>query len=148
MFFKDSEQHNDGTSQYFLGDCYMNGLGVPVNYEESVKWYEKAANNNNSESVYICGLLFYDGTYKDLAVTQDFNKAFKYLMRAFEYSNTPENLKGGLAKRISACYRFGRGVEINEEKADYYLEQAGKYGDTDAEELNNWLQSNRGELTI
>jgi TPR repeat protein len=30
---------------------------------------------------------------------------------------------------LGACYRFGRGTEVNQSLAAYYTEQAAKYGD-------------------
>jgi len=36
-------EQGDVSAQYFLGDMYRKGLGVPENDAEAVKWYRKAA---------------------------------------------------------------------------------------------------------
>ena len=41
--------HGQPWSQAFLGDCYMKGRGVPLNYGLAFKWYNAAKENGCSE---------------------------------------------------------------------------------------------------
>ena len=41
-------EQGDAEAQFNLGQMYRKGRGVPQNYEEAVKWYEKAALQGNA----------------------------------------------------------------------------------------------------
>ena len=45
-----SRQSRYISAQRELGDCYYNGEGVDQDYEEAVKWYEKAAGTGERRS--------------------------------------------------------------------------------------------------
>ena len=44
-----------------------------------------------------------------------------------------------IMRKLSACYRFGRGVSVDVEKANYYMKEAARYGDADAQKLQEYL---------
>ena len=61
---------------------------------------------------------------------RNYNKAFKYLSVAEkDASSINEGLLADVYRKIGACYRFGRGTEVDQSLASYYTEQAAKYGD-------------------
>ena len=87
----------------------------------------KAADAGNSQSSAIVGLYYYD----DSTGKRDYNKAFKYLQDAAKNpSEVNEGLLGNVYRNLGACYRFGRGTEVNQSLASYYTEQAAQYGDS------------------
>lgn len=43
-------QDGNTTAQILIGRCYENGLGVPQNVEEAVKWYKLAAEKNDTQA--------------------------------------------------------------------------------------------------
>ena len=42
MFTKAAEQDN-ASAQFNLKHMYVNGIGVPQNYQSAIKWFSKAA---------------------------------------------------------------------------------------------------------
>jgi hypothetical protein len=48
--FKDKAETGDAKAQYNLGRCYANSLGVARDMAEAVKWYRKAAEQNNAQA--------------------------------------------------------------------------------------------------
>ena len=62
----------------------------------------------------------------------DYNRSFRVLSSLAENHTEfieTESLPGVLYRYLSACYRFGRGCEIDLEKADYYLRKSSQFED-------------------
>ena len=76
----------------------------------------------------VLGTFYYDG---EPLVSRDYAKAFNYLSKAAADSRNIGNdgLLAEVYKKLGACYRFGRGTEVDQSLASYYTEQAAKYGD-------------------
>ena len=82
----------DAKTQYRLGLCYNNGLGVTKDEKEAVKWYTKSAEQGVAGSQYLLGICYYNGD----GVTQDYKEAVKWLTKSAEQGN--ENAKKKLEK--------------------------------------------------
>lgn len=54
---------------------------------------------------------------------------------------TPRYILGEAMNILSKCYRHGRGVEQDENMAEYYLQEAYRYGNTSAEDLVKLLKT-------
>lgn len=54
---KELARQGDISAQLYLGEIYSKGKIVPINFNESFKWYEKAAEQNNAEAQYNLALL-------------------------------------------------------------------------------------------
>lgn len=67
----------DRNAQFELGKLYGNGNGVPVDQEESAKWYLKAASNGHPEA---CGRLGYRYA-EGIGVKKDLSKAIHWTKR-------------------------------------------------------------------
>ena len=52
-------------------------------------------------------------------------------------SQIDDCLSGSAMRLLSSCYRYGIGTSINQEKADYWMQEAAKNNDNDAIELIN-----------
>lgn len=93
----------------------------------ALKYMEKAADNGYGFAAGVLGIMYYSGSND---VSKDYNKAFKYLLQAVQ---DPSEMSDGLVaevyRNLGACYRFGRGTEVDHSLASYYTEQAAKYGD-------------------
>lgn len=119
--------------------------GYKVDEKAGMAMLEKAAQSGMPEAIWLCGILYYDGTYEfitegdqvEMSTDIDYPKAVQYLKKAWE--NPEIEYKSEIAKRLSACYRFGRGVTANEKIADIYLYEAAQYGDQDSLEVSRWL---------
>jgi hypothetical protein len=66
------------SAQYFLGNMYEHGRGVPQNYAEAVKWYRKSAEQDDETSQNILGEMYRDGQ----GVPQDYVQAHMWFSLA------------------------------------------------------------------
>lgn len=73
--------------------------------------------------------------YKGYGTSIDYNNAFKFLSIAADLDDTEA------MRLLSACYRYGRGVQKSAVKEKEWLEKAVKKGDDRAVELANRLVS-------
>jgi TPR repeat protein len=48
-------------SQFELGNIYINGDGVPINYKDAFTWYEKAALQGHADAQFSLGLMYDKG---------------------------------------------------------------------------------------
>ena len=51
-------EQGDAAEQNNLGAAYHEGLGVPQDYAQAVKWYRRAAEQGNADAQYNLGLLY------------------------------------------------------------------------------------------
>lgn len=54
-------EQGDADAQNKLGIMYLNGWGVPRDYNQAVSWYRKAAEQGNAAAQYNLGLMYYNG---------------------------------------------------------------------------------------
>ena len=54
-------ERGDRVAQFYVGLMYGSGQGVPQDYAEAAKWYERAADQNLPEAQNNLGLLYFDG---------------------------------------------------------------------------------------
>ncbi len=117
---------------------YSQGEILHQENSKALEYLQKAADNGNYYSIGTLGLLYYDGDY---LVSKNYEKAFQYL---YEAANHPmefdDNMLGTIYRDLAACYRFGRGTEVNHSMASYYTEQAAKYGDEGSFDAVNALR--------
>jgi len=66
-----------------LGFAYDDGIGVPQDYKEAVKWYRLAAYQGDAAAQYNLGYMYYEG----LGVPQDYKEAIKWWGLAAEQRN-------------------------------------------------------------
>jgi TPR repeat protein len=126
--------NGDVDAQRELGNWYLNGLGVPKNYEEAMKWYRKAAAQGD-------------------VVAQDWLKQPEPVIspNGNNLNNHPSNLppakpnnattdikalwesaSNGDAKaqcKLGFCYYHGRGVSKNYKEAVDWFRKAAAQGD-------------------
>ena len=65
-------------AQYNLGVMYDNGMGVPENDAEAVKWYRKAADQGYAKAQFNLGAAYYNGD----GVPEDHIRAYVWLSMA------------------------------------------------------------------
>lgn len=131
-----------------LGRIYLNGFlatrekqdsvwlvsihSYPIEGEDlqkAIEYLDKASVSDNCPfSQFSLGKLFYTGE----KVERDYAKAVKYLKRAANNPNSAKDDKAQAMNWLSNCYRYGRGVEADQEKSDYWREQAAQNGYKDA----------------
>lgn len=85
------------TSQMDLAKCYIDGNGVDQSQLEALKWYEKAAGQNNIEAMIKCGDLLCDEWNIDLE--PDYVRGINWYRKAATRGSAK-------AKKILAGYKF------------------------------------------
>ena len=73
-------ERGDVEAQILLIDYYSDGIAVPPNYEEALKWLRKAAEQGNAHAQYLLGAIYYRGEY----VSQNYAETVRWFRRAAE----------------------------------------------------------------
>lgn len=71
-------QAGDAEAQYYLGQMFERGLGVPPDYEAAAEWYRKAAEQGDTAAQISLGSLYESG----LGVPRDGEEAIRWYRRA------------------------------------------------------------------
>lgn len=86
-------------NQAYLGQQYLDGQ----DYSKAAEWYEKSANQGNSDGQFGLGYLYSSG----LGVRQDYSKALEWFKKAAK-----QNHKGAQGS-IGILYESGLGIRQN-----------------------------------
>jgi uncharacterized protein len=78
--FRPLAENGDAIAQYYLGDLYDKGRGVPQDYAEATKWYGRSAEQGFSLAQHFLGFMYLLGR----GVPQDHAQALKWLRRGAE----------------------------------------------------------------
>ena len=73
-------EQGSASAQYYLGVMHQNGLGVPQDHKEAVKWYQLAAEQGDASAQYNLGLMHHNGK----GLPQDSKEAVKWWELAAE----------------------------------------------------------------
>ena len=87
--------HGTAEAQYELGFLYYNGMGVPQDYAEAVKWYRLAAEQGFAEAQHDLGVMYLEGK----GVPQDYVLAHMWFNLAA--SHIPASNKADLESAVS-----------------------------------------------
>lgn len=134
--------------RYFYGmDGVDRNLDIASRYLGQIEKTLANINGNSrldasdvTKGAYMLAMLYYS---KDTPFF-DYKKAVEnaeLFDRWISYSGDT-TAKGDIYRLLAACYRFGRGVEADEEKADRYSAMAADYGDEDSATVIKWLNQN------
>lgn len=127
-------EDGDSDAQLQLGLCYQYGDGVSINYPEAVKWYRKAAFDDNQLAMAYLGYCYYNG----LGVPVNFDDAYSWWKIAAD--------EGGICfayEGLGLCYLNGRGVEQDYKKALECFREAALQGSEEAAEILEALGESR-----
>ena len=72
---KNRAGQGEAEAQTLLGGMYSDGLGVPQDYAEALKWYNLAAAQGDDSAQFQLGYMYYKG----LGVPRDYVQAYKWL---------------------------------------------------------------------
>ena len=87
---------------------YANGIGVPEDDKEAVKWYRKAAEQGLVGAQYNLGQMYYKGE----GAPKDFKEAVKWYRKAAE--------QGGVYAQVSLGYMYVNGEGVPEDLVTAY----------------------------
>lgn len=118
--FKKLSDEGNSKAQTRLGFMYYKGLGVKKDFENAVKYYKLAIENNENDRAALTNLgWMYQrgwGVNKNLKLSSEL------------YLKAAEMNYAAAQNKIAESFEFGRGVKKNYEKAIYWYEQASKNG--------------------
>ena len=133
----------EAEAQNALGEAYYDGKGVTENLTEAVKWFTKAAEQENAKAEYNLGICYYYGygvQYRDR------REAVKWYTRAAEQGNADAQ------NDLGYCYEFGEGVDKNLKEAVKWYTKAAEQGLPIAQcnlgicyEYGKWVEKNLEE---
>ena len=139
----------EAEAQNALGEAYYDGKGVTENLTEAVKWFTKAAEQENAKAQYNLGICYYYG----YGVYQNYGEAEKWYTKAaeqgyaeaqnslgyyYEENHNPKKAVEWYTKaaeqglpiaqcNLGVCYKYGNGVEKNlEETIKWYTKAANQ----------------------
>ena len=112
--FRPMAENGDAIAQYYLGDLYDKGRGVPQDYAEATKWYRRSAEQGFSLAQHLLGFMYLQGH----GVPQDYAEALKWIRRAAEQGHELAQSNLGFA------YRDGEGVPQDYVQAHMWLNLA------------------------
>lgn len=116
---KHKAENNHVPAIYMLGVAYEEGRYVSIDLDESMYWYEKAANLGDIHSqLSLSTVLRKESAYEEM---------FEWLERAAIKENTTAQY------RVGYCFELGLGVIENYDNARYWYQKAALKGDRDAQ---------------
>lgn len=109
-------------AQYYLGEIYEGGIGIPMDYKQAFNWYWLAAKQEHASAQARLALLYMKG----LGVDQSSDDSFYWYLRSAGNGYPLAQFETGL------LYSEGRGVPEDKVKACKWFSIAASYGDPDA----------------
>ncbi len=127
QYYHKAAQAGKAFSQFRIGYCYDEGLGVTQDNYEAVKWYRKAAEQGNAYAQCNLGYCYRKG----FGVAQDNYEAVKWYRKAAEQGNAYAQ------NNLGVCYKNGEGVTQDYTEAVKWYRKAAEQG-------NAYAQNNLG----
>ena len=109
---------NDLNALYNMGRCYEEGIGVKPDLSKAMDWYKKAAAQGDFRAMCCLAAQFLSVEalpYEPKKAFQLFEKAANAQIPSAQYN-------------LSVLYRYGEGIEKDEEKADFWRVKAAQNG--------------------
>lgn len=113
-WYMKAAKDDNAQAQGIVAYMYLAGNGVAENLSEGLRWLNIACENEDSWSLAVGGMLYYDGLEN---ISKDYNKAFRYLSKAFEAEEIDEGMRSNVIEYLANCYQYGRGTTRNSNKA-------------------------------
>ncbi|MFO1487293.1 MAG: tetratricopeptide repeat-containing serine protease family protein [Verrucomicrobiota bacterium] len=114
----------DALAQFELGGAYDFGLlSLAKDGAEAVKWYRRAAEQNNAWAQCFLGICYNEGR----GVAKDYTEAVKWFRKAAESNDAVAQFYLGV------CYDFGKGVRKDNVEAVKWYRKAAEQGNACAQ---------------
>ncbi|KAK8892462.1 hypothetical protein M9Y10_029691 [Tritrichomonas musculus] len=141
---KDASALSNKEAMVLYGKLCMEGTEIrnfdDINYSESFKYFELAAQEGDAEGLAYCGLFYYYGYG---VIEFNFEKAAELFQESYE--------KGSMtgAAFLSECYAKGRGVTKDEKRAVELARESKRHGNnTGKNKYGIYLNQGLGDLEI
>ncbi len=120
---REDAERGQAYAQFQLGLMYMEGYGVPQDYQEAVKWHKLAAGQGDSDAQLYLGIMYWSG----MGVPLDDEEAVKwYRLSADQGHRDAQFLLGTM-------YSSGNGVSQNHSEAARWFRMSADQGMSDAQ---------------
>ena len=129
QIFNSLAERGDAQAQTNLGFMYNQGLGVPENDKEAVRWWRAAAEQGVVEAQTNLGAMYAHG----LGVAQNYVEAVRWWRAAAEQGDAQAQFNLGV------MYANGLGVPQNDLEAHMWANISASQGFQDASELRDFL---------
>ena len=123
-------KQGDAKAQFTLGLRYDDGLGVPQDDAQAVKWYRLAADQGEVQAQYCLGMMYYRGE----GVPQDYVQAAKWYRLAADQGYASAQL------HLGTMYDNGRGVPQDYAQAHMWLNLAAAQGNAAGAKLRDLVE--------
>lgn len=128
-YLKAADQ-GDATAQSTIGTMYADGQGVPQDFVEAGKWFQRAAAQGHASAQFLLGLLYAGGE----GVPKDRVAAAKWFGLAADQGHTTAQFLLGL------MFARGEGVAADSIQAYKWLTLASTGGNVDSKQARELLQ--------
>lgn len=125
--WKESARKENAQGQFRYAIYYLLGQFVNQDFDEAVRWLQRAAEQGHKDAIWILGKCYFYG----LGVAEDKKQAFQFYKNAAAYGST------GAARDAANCLMEGIGTERDVKEAYFYLQRAAQLGDPLAIQLMN-----------
>lgn len=137
-FFKQSVQLTETEyAKCGLATCYLEGAGCSQNLGMVYSLLDENTIKLNGSKL-ILGV----ANYRDSTKDNHYNIATKYLLQLSEKQEIAPEIKGAALYWLQRCYRFGRGVTQNTQKAETLLKESSNLGYEPAMSLLDIVEQN------
>jgi hypothetical protein len=109
----------DSEAQYYLGEIYGFGLGVPEDDKKSVDWYTKSAQQENVPAQGMLGTIFLNGSE---VIPQDYKQAAYWLTKAAEQNDADAQYN------LAIMHHDALGIPQDFNKAVFWYRKAAEHG--------------------
>jgi localization factor PodJL len=115
--------NGDPSAAYEIGVRFAEGKGVPANYDEAAKWYDRAAQTGLVPAIFRLGTLYEKG----LSVKKDIDIARRYYLQAAERGNAKA------MHNLAVLDADGGGKGANYKSASQWFRKAADRGVADSQ---------------
>lgn len=127
QYYKIAAELGYKKAQYKLGVCYSDGYGVNVDYDEALRWLNKAADQGDLEALYNIGNIYRKMNIIEAdSIYNDAVKRAKRILDSQEYDSETMCVLG-------ICLLKGKGTPKDANKAFVYLKKAAEGGNSNAQ---------------
>lgn len=146
-WYTKAASNNNKHGQFFLATAYWEGMGVNLNKEKAIYWYQKSADNGFYPAKMILSptyVLLGNQYLKGDGVIQNYLEAKKWFLKAAEDKNNPNQ---SAQFKLGWMNTHGYGAPKNYSNALYWYSKVANRGDTSAQ-YNLGVLYNKGGFGI
>ena len=132
-WFKKASENDSGEAQYWLAQCYHDGIGTQQNEEFAFDSFKKAAEQGFADAYYWLALCYHEGK----GCQQNYQLAFNWITKAVEYADAyflqiktyGSEFEENLAETylfLGKLYADGKGADQSDELAFKWFAKAAE----------------------